>query len=215
MTTLSEFLTHNNQSYQQALSIYHKVKRSKDKDEFFNSVSDAPKGSLHHNMLFQELKNIHRVTASQQPVPQKIPVPAKPITAKTLMADPGKLVHNPLVEVSSLPKDLQVLYFRNQDITRIMAGLHQSLRAASADSQRKEYAETIDLLNTEKQTNWEQLDEFSKNPQTKTQPHKALAIKEKIADAQQRIKSDSLSKKQISGLRLAIARWEKQLEKMV
>ena len=152
---LKEFLNSPEKPYPKALSLYHRVKREKSKDAFFNSVKDSKPGDLHHNLIIKELSNIYRIYASSPPSPKADP--AKPDVKQAPVNKP-RIVANPYIEISSLPKDLQMLYERNQEITRQLSGLHQMLKEATTNAQRKTLAEQIDSLHIERSLNWKKID---------------------------------------------------------
>jgi hypothetical protein len=172
-----EWINNPKRTYKDGLAIYHKVKRNKDKDAFLNSVGDAASGSIHFNLLLQEVKNAYRILLANNPEadqPSPKPQPGKPITTaklvlgkKTKAPEVGsqttkaKFVYNEMVDVKSLPADLQRLYFRNQDITREVAGLHQQLKAATSDDSRVLLAGQLESLFSERAANWTQIDRFA------------------------------------------------------
>ncbi len=82
MTKLSQWLASPDKSYSQGLELYHRVKRNTSKDAFFNQGVGSRPGSLHFNLLLQELKNAHRILLAVREPEEKPPQPQKPITAK-------------------------------------------------------------------------------------------------------------------------------------
>ena len=214
-----------NRSYKTGLEIYHKVKRDKQKDAFFNSVSNAAPGSLHHNLLLKAIKNAHRIILAngiQLPADKKPPLPTKPITTIPLSlvkpthegADKARFVHNELIDVKSLPPHMQNKYIRNQQITREMAGLHQKLKEPSTDSQRQATAESIQQLFIERRNNWKDLDAYVQGPSgasSEDAPSPSAGMREqKDPDLAKRA---LVANQRVKTVKINIARVEKELQK--
>ena len=177
---IKAWLTNQNRSYKDGLAIYQNIKRNNKKDAFFSSINDASPHSLHMNLLLQEIQTALRIslanTTTQTPIK---PPPGKPITTRKLTLekrttpvthknDNSKYVYNEIVDVKSLPENLQKLYFRNQEITRKLSGLHQQLKIATTDQTRALAAGQIDALFVERKSNWQQIDSLASDKPTQT-----------------------------------------------
>lgn len=207
MTNLHDFLNSQDRDYQTAISLYHKVKKDNSKDSFFLSVQNAPKGSLHHNLLMEILKNAARIIGST-PQQKETPKPTKPITAKKLPLGKPRFVNNDIVDVKSLPDNLQKLYFENQQLTRELSGLHQQLRLEKSNQARKEIAHKIKSLIKKRQENWKILDQNAKQP---TNDKAKKAQHPKLQQYKDELKSKMLSKQQIAYRKRMIEKWESEL----
>lgn len=232
MDIVKQWINNPQRKYRDGLAIYHKIKRNKEKDAFFNAVSDAPAGSLHFNLLIQEVKNAYRVLLSkgeQFEDKPKPPAPGKPITTAPLKLDKklavldqkpssssaARFVHNSLVEVTSLPEDLQQKFFRNQEITRELSGLHQQLKASKTDQDRALVASQIDVLFHERQTNWTQIDQFAGVDASLESTTKESTIEDGLhgPEGQNELAKQMLeSKKRLDTVKINISRVEKELQ---
>lgn len=232
MDTAKQWINNPGRRYRDGLAIYHKIKRNKEKDAFFNGVSDAPAGSLHFNLLIQEVKNAYRImlsTGQQFEDKPKAPAPGKPIITAPLKlnkkpavlgeqpsgSDADRFVHNNLVEVTSLPEDLQQKYFRNQQITRELSGLHQQLKASKTDQDRALVANQIDVLFHERQTNWTQIDQFAGVDASVETTTKESTIEDGFhgPEGQNELAKQMLeSKKRLDTVKINISRVEKELQ---
>ncbi len=203
MTTIHEFLASPEKDYNTGLEIYHKVKKDASKDQFFNAGKNSQRGSLHHNLLMEALRNAARIMAAS-PLVKQPSKPPKTITAKPLKASKPRFAHNEIVNVKSLPKELQERYFENQQLTRELSGLHQQLRSARSDQTRKNLALQIKEYTKKRQENWKVLDAYAKSSKTTggdkpKHPKLDQYIKE--------LKSGKLTKKQIAYRERMIKKW--------
>ena len=221
---IKQWINDPNRSYKAGLEIYHKIKRDKQKDTFFNSVGEAAPGSLHHNLLLKAIKNAHRIITAngiKVPADKKAPLPSKPITTDPLDLGKGshdgttraRFVLNEMIDVKSLPPPLQKKFIRNQQITREMAGLHQKLKGPASNDQRKQVAESIHQLFNERTQNWKELDAYvgsspkasdnvSENPPTGEHQQDDPDLAKRALVANQRVKT----------VKINIARVEKELK---
>lgn len=207
MTNLHEFLNSPDRDYITGVSLYHKIKKDNSKDSFFLSVQNAPKGSLHHNLLMEILKNAARIIGST-PQRKEIPKPTKPITAKKLPLGKPRFVNNDIVDVKSLPGHLQKLYFENQQLTRDLSGLHQQMRLEKTDQDRKELAQKIKTLIKKRQENWKILDQNA----NQTPADKTPGVQHpKLQQYKNELKSGKLSNQQIAYRKRMIKKWESKL----
>ena len=182
--TIKEWISNPARSYKEGLAIYHRIKRNSGKDSFFNSVDNPPTGSLHYNLLFQAIKSAYRLMLSSDELDKTIvDAETKPITTQALSLDKRKFVLYDIVDVKSLPPDLQKLFFQNQDITRELSGLHQQLKSSGSDEQRKELAEKIVQLFDLRKANWQVLDNFSTGDQE--DPGKESVADQQVVSAQE------------------------------
>jgi len=203
MNEIIRFLSTPNQPYEKGLAIYHKVKKDSSKDGFFTQVQSAPKGSLHHNLLISELKAAARILRDVSP-PKAAPKPTRDITAKALPKAKTRFAYNKIVDVKSLPEDLQKRYFENQELTRKLSGMHQELRSATTDHRRKELAWEIKGLTKKRQENWKVLDGHAKGKSKKGKPKKQHP---KIAQYKKELASGNLTKRQIAYRERMIKQW--------
>ena len=219
MNEISQWLAAPDKDYQAGLKLLKRLSPDNKKMQFLASHATAPVGSLHFNILLQEVKSAFRIHLANGTL-EKLQSPLKPIVAKPLDATRRKFVFNDIVDVKSLPAELQKLYFRNQEITRSLAGLHQELKAAGSNTTRKELAEKISTLNKERITNWKQLDEFSEGIKPAGQSgadsvgSEQKQLLDKISAAEKEIESGSLSKNQVTHRKRMITLWKKKLQNL-
>ncbi len=206
MNEIIRFFSTPNQPYEKGLELYHKVKKDSSKDRFFSQVQSAPKGSLHHNLLVSELKAAARILRDASP-PKQVPKPTQDITAKALPRAKTRFAYNQIVDVKSLPEDLQKLYFENQELTRKLSGMHQELRSATTDYRRKELAWEIKGLTKKRQENWKVLDSHAKGESKKGKPKKQHP---KIAQYKKELASGNLTKRQIAYRERMIKKWSNE-----
>lgn len=227
MDTIIKWINNPERKYTDGLAIYHKIKRSKDKDAFFNSQSNPAPGSLHFNLLMQEIKNAHRVLLAkghQFEEKPKPPAVGKPITTAPLklakkipdVAKPEsghtKYVFNELVDVKSLPDNLQQKYFQNQQITRDLAGLHQQLKSATSDKDRIVIAGNIEQLFSERIANWTDIDAFAGVDITSAKPT-TQDVQKEVGEHSPQVLAQKLldSKKRLDTVKINISRVEKEI----
>ncbi len=217
MDKISQWLSSGDQNYSTGLDLLALLSANNPKLKFLQSAQNAAKGSLYHNMLWGEIKNAYRIHQNNNTLDELFVTP-KTVTVKPLALKRDKYVYNEIVDVKHLPPELQELFFRNQELTRELAGLHLELKAADTDKKRKTIAEKIGTLNLERISNWKQLDEFSEGikstSETLSTPpgNEQSELLAKIAAAQNEIKSGSLSKNQITHRKRMITQWKKKLQ---
>ncbi len=213
---ISNWISNPDRTYQDGLVIYHKIKSNQSKDQFFNSVSQPPKGSLHYNLLLHEIKNANRIIVNSKPDPHAAPLPkpTKQITTQPFKESKARYVFNELVDVKTLPEHLQALYFRNQEITRVLSGVHQSLKAATTDADRKQIAEQIRTFNIERIENWQKIDAHKPDaPQKDTHPD-VLNYEALIKTLTHEIKHKSLTKNQITYRNRMITSYKRKITEL-
>ena len=219
MNEITQWLAAPDKDYQAGLKLLKRLSPENKKMQFLASRTSATVGSLHFNIMVQEVKYAFRIHLANSTL-DKVQSPPKPIVAGPLDTTKRKFVFNDIVDVKALPPELQKLYFRNQEITRSLAGLHQELKAAASNSRRKEIAEKISALNQERITNWKQLDEFSegiRSPEgikSNTPVNDQNELLDKISAAEKEIESGSLSKNQVTHRKRMITQWKKKLQNL-
>jgi hypothetical protein len=221
MNEITQWLAAANKDYAFGLKLLKRLSPDNKKMQFLACCSSDALGSLHFNILVQEVKNAFRIHLANGTL-DRVQSPPKPIEAMPLDTTRRKFVFNDIVDVKSLPEELQKLYFRNQEITRLLAGLHQELKTASSNASRKELAEKISTLNQERITNWKQLDSFSegespvdvaeKKEKPDGEPNDQISeLKHKIGHAEKELASGKLSKGQQGHRKRMITTWTKKL----
>jgi len=221
MNEITQWLAAADKKYPEGLNILKRISPKNTKLSFLASFGSAAIGSLHFNILVQEVKNAFRIHLANGTL-DRVQSPPKPIVAKPLDATRRKFVFNDIVDVKALPAELQKLYFRNQEITRLLAGLHQELKTALSNAARKELAEKISALNQERITNWKQLDSFSEGEspvnveEKKEKPggdtdDQISELKHKIWHAEKELASGKLTKGQQGHRKRMITLWTKKL----
>ncbi len=218
MNKISDYLSSADQNYKTGLDLLNVLSAKNEKLKFLKTAENAQKGSLHHNLLLGEIKNAYRIHLNNGTLEDLLVTP-QTITAKPLALKKDRFVYNEIVDVKQLPPQMQKLFFRNQELTRQLAGLHQELKAATSDTQRKTLAENIKTLHDERIENWKLLDDYSAgkskpddNNKTDNQnPNSDLL--DKIARAEKEINSGTLSKNLITQRKRMITVWKKKLQK--
>lgn len=73
-----------------------------------------------------------------------------------------------IVAQKDLPKKLQKLYARNQEITPLMAALHAEIGVeTTSEEKRKELVEELCKLDDERRANWDAIDDWSEGKEVK------------------------------------------------
>jgi hypothetical protein len=214
MMTIQQWLANEKRKYADGVQLYHKYKKNNEKDSFFNSVTDSKEGALHYNMLLSWMKNTFRKLPPQPDPKAEVKIPAKAIKANIeTPANQVKYVHNELVDVKSLPPDVQKLYFRNQEITKKLTRLHQELREAKSDQERQPIASVIADINKERQDNWQEINKYGKDPSTHAQETAKESQEEgTLEDPKPTPKEVLEAQRRLQTAKINIARVEKELK---
>ncbi len=128
--------------------------------DFYLSKPDAKPGSLHFNLMLDQLKNAYRIFLATNPRAPDVTSEAKPIEAKPLRVKKNTIYNSDFVDLNSLPKNIQKLYIQNQQLTRDLAGLHQELKLATSNKKRLPLAKSIKELTQARAANWKEIDKY-------------------------------------------------------
>ncbi len=156
----------SDKSYSEGLRILKTLDPKNKKTPFLSMVSDPAPGSIHFNLLLQEVLRAYRISGGKAVLTPGQKTPGVPVKGKPAKATKPRLYLNEFVDVKSLPGSLQKLFIRNQDITRELSGLHQSLKGATNNPERLKVASKIKDLNSERMANWKVIDNHCSGSET-------------------------------------------------
>ncbi len=198
----------NPKDYKEGLKLYNAVKTNTSKDEFFSIAPDAKPAPLQKNILIKTLSTIAR----------KMPhgTPGKPsATAKIVAAEKALFFEGATIDVDKLPEEARAAYKENKKLTVTLAGLHQELRAALTDSDRKEFAAKISEVAAKREENWQLINNHlhpeskkktspatnvdTNEPESTESPEESISpTKEQIINATKRLKivADNINRAQ-------------------
>ncbi len=217
---IENWLADPQRSYADGLAIYNKFKKDNSQDSFFNSNENPAPKSIHFNLLIAAIQTVKRILEQRG------------INTKTIATEPGqqlekrKFFLEDAIDVKSLPPDIQQRYIANQEITRSLAGLHQQLKAADSNQNRKELAETIAMQNKQRQENWKLIQAAAHAPDTQieaaapkqTTPSDALEMNRRmktvqinISRAQREIQTAGLDSKRLKARKEKVKQWQQEL----
>lgn len=221
------WLADPNRKFEDGLKLYNQHKRDSSRDAFFNSQPTFKVGTIQFNMLLGELTRIARILdqlpEDKQPQEQSKPITlGRPMSAMERKASSLKVENfNPTVDYNALPDEMKAKFDSIREVSKIIGGLKVAMDSATADDERKSFAEQL-LVNWEKRkVLWAELDEWNaKNGNTgkKAKPNfgdmsvaelkKARKIR---MDNITRAKKDSKNKKKAE---VSISEWSKEIDEI-
>lgn len=193
---IQQWLSNPNRTFCEGLAIYKTVKKHTKNDLFFSQVADAKQGTIHFNILQQELSRIARINgqiSSEKKEPESPPIKVKPIISiKPVEANKNekpKFYNDKMYNVNELPADLQKKFKENQELTKEISGTQAKMKAVAEgkenDNERAKLRKSIETLEKKRNKNWELIDtwwntERGKPAPVKTDSERAIELAKAI-----------------------------------
>jgi len=205
LTRITNWLDDPKRDFAQGIILFNRYKVNNKMDEFFRNNASKPSSAV-MSLLIEKLNAIKlRLVANpklfidsivkestRKPFGSKLETPkVKPKNVAT--PSPAAV---PVVDFSSLPRNLAKDYERIKEIVPLLGGLKAKLNACNNNAEAKVICEQIVSLDTEKRTLWAGIDEF--NGKTSEERNKILSPNfERIEALNKKLKvtKDSLTRK--------------------
>jgi hypothetical protein len=224
MNKATQWLADPERTYADGLRLYTEVFGTDKQYDFFAGVSSPDKGSLHFNLLEEKIRKAARMLPEETEMSAtevKKSIRVKNTKPSYSNPDHIRVVDNPLVEVTSLPEELQQKYFENKSLTLELAAEHASMKDASSDAQRAVHLENLKRIEKQRDENWQAIDSWWKankpgvNPKPAAETNESKrreTLRKAIHRAEQEIASGKLDEKKTLARNEKLAAWKKELE---
>lgn len=225
MNKATQWLNNPDRKYQDGVLIYKEVFGMDKQYAFFANVSDPKPGGLHFNLLTEKIRVAERRIGNALPDPVETMKEVNPeIRVKPIKQDQStRFVDNHLVEVTSLPAELQEKFFRNKQIMKELSGEHIEMKAAADDEARATHLEMCKELEQEKDANWKLIDDWWKENGQKAEKQDGQKAEETNADqrmetvrkailrVKKELKDKTMDLKKVMSKKEKLAAWETEL----